>query len=257
MTVTTLPALALNHYNADMNNEHLDVIAVGAHPDDCEIGCGGTLAKLAQQGLRVGIVDLTDGEPTPLCDDPAIRIAEANAAAEKLGVKRVILELPNRRLFDSFEARVELAKQFRIYRPKLVLGIGCKTPLASPDHWQAMQITDAAIFYSRLTKWDDYFDGLPVHTIQRQLYYSLMFSGDFSGVGPKQIVHDISDTFETKLDSVRCYATQFPPKKQHVFERVEHLNKAIGLAAGVKAGEVLTSPSPIASRNLFETLMLS
>ena len=69
-----------------MNQEQLDVIAVGAHPDDCEIGCGGTLAKLANQGLRVGIVDLTDGEPTPLCDDPAIRIAEANAAAEKLGV---------------------------------------------------------------------------------------------------------------------------------------------------------------------------
>ena len=130
-----------------MNEEQLDVIAVGAHPDDCEIGCGGTLAKLAKQGLRVGIIDLTDGEPTPLCDDPAIRIAEANAAAEKLGVtRRIILDLPNRRLFDSFEARVELAKQFRIYRPKLVLGLGEKTPLASPDHWQAMQITDAAIF---------------------------------------------------------------------------------------------------------------
>jgi len=132
-----------------MNEEQLDVIAVGAHPDDCEIGCGGTLAKLAQQGLRVGIVDLTDGEPTPLCDDPVIRVAEADAAAKTLGVaKRIILDLPNRRLFDSFEARVELAKQFRIYRPKLVLSIGCKTPLASPDHWQAMQITDAAIFYT-------------------------------------------------------------------------------------------------------------
>jgi len=239
-----------------MNEEQLDVIAVGAHPDDCEIGCGGTLAKLANQGLRVGIVDLTDGEPTPLCDDPAIRVAEANAAAEKLGVKRVILDLPNRRLFDSFEARVELAKQFRIYRPKLVLGIGVKTPLASPDHWQAMQITDAAIFYSRLTKWDEHFGGLQVHRIQRQLYYSLLFSGDFAGVGPKQIVHDITDTFETKMESVRCYATQFPQEKQQVFQRVEHLAKAVGMAAGVGAGEVLTSPSPIASGNLFETLMI-
>ena len=239
-----------------MNKEQLDVIAVGAHPDDCEIGCGGTLAKLAQQGLRVGIVDLTDGEPTPLCDDPAIRIAEANAAAEKLGVQRVILELPNRRLFDSFEARVELAKQFRIFRPKLVLGIGGKTPLASPDHWQAMQITDAAIFYSRLTKWDEYFDGLPVHRVKKQLYYSLMFNGDFAGVGPMQVVHDITDTFETKMESIRCYATQFPPAKQQVFEKVEHLAKAVGLAAGVGAGEVLTSPTPIASRNLFETLLI-
>ena len=144
-----------------MTQERLDVIAVGAHPDDCEIGCGGTLAKLAQQGLRVGIVDLTNGEPTPLCNDPAVRLAEADAAAKTLGVHRVVLDLPNRKLFDTFEARVALAKQFRIYQPKLVLSIGCKTPLASPDHWQAMQITDAAIFYSRLTKWDEHFDDLP------------------------------------------------------------------------------------------------
>ena len=235
----------------------LDVIAVGAHPDDCEIGCGGTLAKLVADGLKVGIVDLTNGEPTPLCDDPAIRIAEANAAAEVLGVERVILDLPNRRLFDTFEARVELAKQFRIHRPKLVLGIGAKTPLASPDHWQAMQITDAAVFYSRLTKWDEYFDGLPVHRVSKQLYYNLLFSGEYTGNGPKQIVHDIADTLETKMQSIRCYKTQFPPDKQHVFERVENLAKMCGLTAGLGAGEVLTSPNPVPCRDLFSTLSLS
>ena len=82
-----------------------------------------------------------------------------------------------------------------------------------------MQITDAAIFYSRLTKWDEYFDGLPVHRIQKQLYYSLMFNGDFAGVGPMQVVHDITDTFETKMESIRCYATQFPPAKQQVLKK--------------------------------------
>ena len=92
----------------------LDVLAVGAHPDDVEIACGGTLAKLARQGYKVGIVDLTDGEPTPRCDDPAIRRAEARAAAAKLGVAyRRILDLPNRRLFDGFEARLLLATEFR------------------------------------------------------------------------------------------------------------------------------------------------
>jgi len=238
--------------------EELDVIAVGAHPDDCEVGCGGTLAMLAQQGLRVGIIDLTDGEPTPLCDDPSIRVAEANAAAEKLGVvNRIIFDLPNRRLFDSFEARVALATQFRIYRPKLVLSIGGKTPLASPDHWQAMQITDAAIFYSRLTKWDEHFDGLPVHRIKKQLYYTLLHHGEFAGIGPKQIVHDISDTLEAKMESLRCYKTQFPPEKRSVFERVESLARSCGQSAGFKAGEVLTSPNPIGSRNLFETLSIS
>ena len=78
------------------------------------MGCGGTLARLVQQGHRVGIVDLTDGEPTPGCPEPAVRLAEAQAAAETLGVlDRVTLDLPNRRLFDSFEARVALAKVLR------------------------------------------------------------------------------------------------------------------------------------------------
>ncbi len=115
--------------------ERLDVIAVGAHPDDVEIACGGTLARLVKQGYRVGIVDLTDGEPTPRSPGPEVRLEEARLAAEALGVHlRVQLGLTNRRLFDTFEARVALAKEFRKYRPKLVLGFGEKTPLASPDH---------------------------------------------------------------------------------------------------------------------------
>ena len=114
----------------------LDVVAVGAHPDDVEIACGGTLALLARQGHRVGIIDLTDGEPTPGSPGPEVRLAEAQAAAEKLGVaQRITMDLPNRRLFDSFEVRVALAKEFRKYRPKIVIGFGAKTPMASPDHW--------------------------------------------------------------------------------------------------------------------------
>ena len=154
----------------------LDVVAVGAHPDDVEIACGGTLARLVEQGHRVGIIDLTNGEPTPLCPDPQVRLAEAAAAAAALGVEtRVTLELSNRRLFDSHEARLALASEFRKYRPRLVLGFGDRTPMASPDHWQAMQITDAAIFYSRLCKWDDQFAGLPVHKIEAQLHYTIAF----------------------------------------------------------------------------------
>ena len=111
--------------------------------------------------IKVGIIDLTDGEPTPLSPGPDVRMAEAKAAGEALGVHlRTLLHLPNRRLFDSFEARVKLAIEFRKHRPRLVIGLGDKTPMASPDHWQAMQITDAAVFYSRLTKWDEQFEQL-------------------------------------------------------------------------------------------------
>src|SRR5436190_14652684 len=103
-----------------VTEERLDVIAVGAHPDDVEIACGGTLARLVEQGYRVGIIDLTDGEPTPHSPGPTVRLAEARAAADVLGVHyRETLDLPNRRLFDSFEARVLLAKRFRKLKPKV------------------------------------------------------------------------------------------------------------------------------------------
>ena len=155
----------------DEAHPQLDVIAVGAHPDDVEIACGGVLARLVEQGRRVGIVDLTDGEPTPGSPGPEVRLAEARRAAAALGVTvRVTLDLPNRRLFDSWDARMALAKEFRRYRPRLVLGLGGRTPLASPDHAQAELITEAAVFYSRLTKWDEYFEGLPVHAVPALLY---------------------------------------------------------------------------------------
>lgn len=218
----------------------LDLIAVGAHPDDVEIACGGTLARLARKGYAVGIVDLTDGEPTPQSPGPEVRLEEARRAAEVLGAAiRINLNLPNRRLFDDFEARVALAKVFRRHRPKVVLGFGGKTVLASPDHYQAMLITDAAVFYSRLTKWDEHFDGLPPHTVSNQLGFPIALHGldlpESSGV----IVADVGSTLEVKLEAIRCYETQFPPTKGAIFKAVETMNRYHGLTAGFEAGELL------------------
>lgn len=240
-----------------LNDLPIDVAAVGAHPDDVEIGCGGTVAKLVEQGYRVGIVDLTDGEPTPASPGPEVRLAEAQAAAQVLGAtQRVTLDLPNRRLFDGFEERVELAKVFRRWRPKLVLGLGDRTPMASPDHWQAMQIIDAAVFYSRLTKWDDQFDGLPPHKISGQLYYSLVFYSLEAPPMGNEFVVDIGSTIEKKLASVREYKTQFPPEKQDIFGRVEAMARHYGSTAGFEAGERLSSPRTIGTTDLMGSLRL-
>lgn len=234
----------------------LDVVAVGAHPDDVEIACGGTLAKLVQQGYRVGIIDLTDGEPTPNSPGPHVRLAEAQEAARVLGVAtRVTLDLPNRRLFDTFEARVLLAKEFRKFRPKIVIGFGDKTPMASPDHWQAMQITDAAVFYARLTKWDELFDNLPVHAVQAQLYFRLAFEPQTLAGYPSQFTVDISDTLEQKLAAVRCYQTQFPPGKSHVFDRIRGAALLAGAAAGFAAGETFVSTRPLGTLDLVKTAL--
>ncbi|WP_146587040.1 PIG-L family deacetylase [Posidoniimonas polymericola] len=231
--------------------EPLDVIAVGAHPDDVEIGCGGVVAKLVEQGYRVGIVDLTDGEPTPGSPGPEARLAEAAEAARCLGAThRETLDLPNRRLFDDFDARVALAKVLRRWRPRLVIGISDRTPLASPDHWQARQIVDAGVFYSRLTKWDEKFDGLPPHRIAAQLYYPLSFYSLEAPIDGNYFVVDISSTLEQKMASIRAYATQFPPEKQEIFAKVTAMAQRFGSAAGYQAGEVLSSPRAIGTTDL-------
>jgi bacillithiol biosynthesis deacetylase BshB1 len=222
--------------------EPLDVVAVGAHPDDVEIGCGGTLALLAARGHRVGIVDLTDGEPTPRSSGPEERLAEAAAAARVLGVvHRENLGFPNRRLFDSFEVRVAVAKVLRRWRPRVVIGLADKTPLASPDHAQAVAITEAAVFYSRLTKWDDTFAGLPVHTVPQLLGYFLFAGVPAMPPGHWPLVVDVTGHLETKLEAIACYASQFPAEKAHVFPRVRAMAETTGIMAGCTAGELFAS----------------
>ncbi|MGD9855006.1 MAG: PIG-L family deacetylase [Planctomycetaceae bacterium] len=231
--------------------EPLDAIAVGAHPDDVEIAVGGLLAQLVRQGHRVGIVDLTDGEPTPLSPGPHVRLEEARVAAQTLGVHvRQTLDFPNRRLFDSFEVRVALAKIFRRYRPRVVLSMFGKTPTASPDHWQAVQICDAAVFYSRLTKWDPEFDHLPPHIVSKQLWYSLGFGSLTALDSPGAFVVDITDTLDVKLQAIRAYQTQFPPAKERVFRLVESQARLYGTSAGFGAGELLIPATTLGLRDL-------
>jgi N-acetylglucosamine malate deacetylase 1 len=237
-----------------MEDAKLDVVAVGAHPDDVEIGCGGTLARLVQQGYRVGIIDLTDGEPTPGSPGPETRLAEAREAAEALGVqRRVTLELPNRRLFDSFETRLALAKELRRYQPRLVLGIGDRTPMASPDHYQAMLITEAAVFYAKLTKWEQHFADLPTYTVPGYMHYFLALRS-LSPVQAGGIVVDISDALDKKIAAIACYRSQFPPERHYLLERVRAFNQQQGMAAGFLAGEVVASPAALGTRDLMGLL---
>src|SRR5258708_10475467 len=112
----------------------LDVLAIGPHPDDLEILCGGTLARLVSLGHRVGMLDLTTGEPTPR-GTLEIRAREAEAARKLLGVPfRRCVGLPNRELMDSPENRFVLATWFRRLTPSIVICAAGRTPAASPDH---------------------------------------------------------------------------------------------------------------------------
>ena len=117
-----------------------------------------------------------------------------------------------------------------------------------------MQITDAAVFYSRLTKWDDDFDGLPPHTIPAQLYYTLAFYTNQPLEGAGHLVVDISRTLATKLEAIHCYKSQFPPEKQSIFGRVESIARQLGQTAGFAAGEMLVSPRSLGTRDLMASV---
>ncbi|UYP44800.1 Diacetylchitobiose deacetylase [Candidatus Lokiarchaeum ossiferum] len=220
--------------------EKYDVIVVTAHPDDAEIGIGGIMATLAKKGKKVLLVNLTDGEPTPLGDHDT-RIKEASAAAEILGIDRLTLDCcVNRRLMDSFEARVSLGDVFRKHRPEIVITMGGKTIMASPDHYQAQLITEAAVFYSRLTKWDEHFT-YPVHTIKQLFYFPVgaMMSGQ---IPHNSFLVDISSVLQKKLDAILTYESQFPPEKRQFIDQIKLHNQHFGALYGSRAAELLMLP---------------
>src|SRR6516162_9860234 len=111
-------------------SDKLDVVAVAPHPDDVELSCGATLAKLVRQGYRVGVIDLTTGEPTPRGNEET-RAREAEAARQVLGVHvRINLGLPNRVLMDEPEARFRLGTELRRFRPSILIALAGRTPAA-------------------------------------------------------------------------------------------------------------------------------
>ena len=236
---------------AEAADERLDVVAVAPHPDDLEITCGGTLAKLVRQGYRVGLIDLTSGEPTPR-GSPETRAREAEAARRVLGVQvRVNAGLPNRELMDVPANRYVLATLFRRFRPGVVLCTAGRTPAASPDHHQAHLLVEASRFYSQLTKWDDRFGNLPPYRVPHLVYAPFPFDAE-ARPWHSTFVIDISDTFVQKLEAMRCYQSQFDAAR---FERVKHFvtggNIAAGARCGFLYGELFALPHPVGAADLF------
>jgi LmbE family N-acetylglucosaminyl deacetylase len=135
----------------------------------------------------------------------------------------------------------------------LVIGLGGKTPTASPDHYQASMITEAAVFYSKLTKWDEQFDNLPPHRMPRRLECFMAFH-TLAPIEHGAMVIDISETLEKKLAAIACYESQFPPAKSDFLERLRATAVQQGMAAGFTAGEILFSPTPWGTRDLMGLL---
>lgn len=237
-----------------MSQSHgtLDLVAVAPHPDDLEITCGGTLAKLVKQGYRVGIIDLTSGEPTPRGSDE-IRKSEAETARQILGVHvRINLGLPNRILMDSPEARFRLGAELRRLQPRIVITTAGRTPAASPDHHQGHLLAEASRFYAQLTKWDDRFEGTAPYRVPHLVYAPFPFDAEQRQWHSTFII-DISDTMEQKLAAIRCYASQFDDAR---FDKVRHFvsgaNAFMGSRCGFMYGEQFALPHPVGGGDLVQ-----
>lgn len=203
---------------------------VAPHPDDAEISVGGTILQCRRQGLKVGIIDLTDGEPTPH-GSPEIRAAETAAASEVLGIDwRENLGLPNRSLQNTLDARRALAEILRTTRPRIILA-----PYAEdvhPDHVAASALADDARFTAKLTKTD--LAGEPFWPPKMYYFWSIHLR-----IHPKPaFVFDISCVIEEKMAAIRCFESQmlrgraeaFPTVLDDIHDRARYWGWTIGTA---------------------------
>lgn len=224
----------------------LDVLVIAPHPDDAELGTGGAILKLQSEGKRVGILDLTDGEPTPH-GSPAIRAAETAAATNVLGVDwRENLGLPNRKLEATLPARHALASVIRRTQPRWLFAPYWED--AHPDHVAATQLVEAARFWAKLTKSD--LAGDPCHPERIYNYYCV----HLKLVPQPAFVLDISEYWEQKLDAVRCFPSQFVTGRSQepptFLDRLRDEAAFWGKSIGTKYGEPYACREPIGLSNL-------
>ena len=216
----------------------LDVLAIAAHRDDVEQTCGGTLLKMAQQGRRTGILDLTQGEmgTRGTAQD---RAHEATEAARILQVVfRQALDIPDGRVENTWENRLKIARVIREQRPRVVI-----LPYwqgRHPDHYTCSVLGYEACFLAGLTKLQLDEPAGPPHRPFKIVYASLYYD-----VRPTFVV-DITAQFEVRLESIFAYKSQYTdqeagrhnfPAHAEIRERVATMAGFYGLLAGVKFAE--------------------
>jgi bacillithiol biosynthesis deacetylase BshB1 len=178
----------------------IDVMAFGAHPDDIELGCGGTLIKLADLGHSVALVDMVRGEMGTR-GTVETRQSESRKAAEIMGaVARENLGLQDGNIHVSEEAKRRVAEVVRKYRPRIVL-----IPYYEdrhPDHYHTSHLAYEGTFMAGLTRYDT---GQESYRPSRVIYYMGWYEFE-----PTFIV-DITDQFDRKMEAIMAYSTQFRP----------------------------------------------
>ncbi len=237
----------------------VDYLAFGAHPDDVELGCGGTISKLVSEGKTVAIVDLTQGELGSR-GSVEIRYQEAAKAGAILGISaRENLKMKDGFLQNSEEYQMEIVKMVRKYQPEVVLANAIDD--RHPDHAKAAKLVSDACFLAGLRRIDTELDGEKQNNWRPKHIFHYI---QWKDIKPDFVI-DISDFLDKKLDSCLAYSSQFydpnsqepetPISNKDFTESLTYRAQDLGRLSGVTYAEGFTFEKLIALKN-FDGIVL-
>lgn len=232
----------------------LDILAIGAHPDDVELGCAGTLAKEISLGKKVGIIDLTRGE-LGTRGSAEIRDKESAKAAQILGVKqRVNLRFSDAFFVNDKAHQLALIKQIRRFRPEVVFCNAISD--RHIDHAKGSKLASDACFLSGLRKIETEWEGQLQDAWRPKVVYHYI---QWEDVKPDFVV-DISGFLDKKIDAVKAYSSQFfdpsskepisPITSKNFLDSVSYRARDLGRLVGVEAAEGFNSERYIAVKKI-------
>tara|TARA_B100000809_G_scaffold105703_1_gene104266 strand:+ start:64894 stop:65610 length:717 start_codon:yes stop_codon:yes gene_type:complete len=223
----------------------LDILAIGAHPDDVELSCGATIAKEVSLGKKVGILDLTRGE-LGTRGSAEIRDAEAAAAAKILGVSvRENLAFADGFFVNDKEHQLEVIKMIRKYQPEIVLCNAIND--RHIDHPKGSKLTSDACFLSGLRKIETEIDGVPQDAWRPKKIYHYI---QWLPIEPDVVVN-VTGFMDIKTAAVKAYASQFfdptskepesPITSKNFIDSVLYRANDLGRLTGIESAEGFTS----------------
>ena len=237
----------------------VDILAIGAHPDDVELGCSGTLAKLISEGKKVAVIDLTQGELGTRGNEET-RKAEAQKSSEILKVSaRENLKMKDGFLQNSEEYQLRIVKMIRKYQPEIVFANAIDD--RHPDHAKAAKLVSDACFLSGLRKIETEIDGQKQEAWRpKQIFHYIQWKH----ITPDFVV-DISEFMDKKIESCLAYQTQFynpesnepmtPITTKDFLESITYRAQDLGRLSGVAFAEGFTTEKLLAFKN-FDGIVL-
>lgn len=237
----------------------VDILATGAHPDDVELGCGGTLAKLIAEGKTVAILDLTQGELGTRGTN-VTRAQEAAEAVKILGIAdRTNLKMKDGFILNTEEFQLQIVQMIRKYQPEIVLANSIED--RHPDHAKASKLVSDACFLSGLLKIETSLDNIPQKPWRPKQIFNYI---QWKHITPDFVV-DISSFMDKKIEACLAYKTQFydpdstepmtPIASKDFLESLTYRAQDLGRLSGVDYAEGFTSEKLLAFKN-FDGIIL-